>query len=109
MGLTKRTKAVLSHRHNLTASTKLELLPPFGQGAKAGASGIWAADVPAIKRSFQLLEGLSMVRRPRVRFVCMSCIIVRIIIVLGGVVILGRGVVPNVLKACAVCRRYVGG
>lgn len=62
MGLSKRSTTVVSHLSNLSMLPKLEVLPPFGAGSKAGASGIWAADVPAIKRSFQLLEGLSMVR-----------------------------------------------
>lgn len=64
MGLSKRSTTKISHQNNLSVLPTLELLPPFGAGSKAGASGIWAADVPAMKRSFQLLEGLSQVRPP---------------------------------------------
>lgn len=63
MGLSKRSTTVVNHLSNLSQLPKLEMLPPFGAGSKAGASGIWAADVPAIKRSFQLLEGLSLVSK----------------------------------------------
>ena len=55
--------AMITHHNNLAVLPKLELVSPFSQGSKAGASGIWAADVPAIRRSFELIEGLSMVRR----------------------------------------------
>lgn len=64
MGLSRRTQATISRANSSVgarSTTQVEVLPPFGQGAKAGASGIAAADVPAIKRSYQLLEGLSLV------------------------------------------------
>eukprot|EP00752_Nemacystus_decipiens_P017641 g15812.t1 len=60
MGLSKRSTTVVKHLDNLSQLPRLEVIPPFGAGSKAGASGIWAADVPAIKRSHQLLEGLSL-------------------------------------------------
>lgn len=65
MGLSKRSSTVVNHLSNLSQLPRLEMLPPFGAGSKAGASGIWAADVPAIKRSFQLLEGLSLVSKAK--------------------------------------------
>lgn len=61
MGLGRRSRAYISHVTNNSASGRAELQAPFAQGSKAGASGISAADVPAIKRSFELLEGLSQV------------------------------------------------
>ena len=59
--LNKRPTAKIVQLSNLEVLPKLEPLPPFGQGSKVGASGISAADVPAMKRSFDLLKGLSMV------------------------------------------------
>ena len=68
----KRGTAVITHHNNLAALPKLDLVNPFGQGSKAGACGIWAADVPAIRRSFELIEGLSMVRRRGIRLTVYS-------------------------------------
>lgn len=62
MDLAKRSTTVVSHMNNLSMLPKLEALPPFGPGSKSAASGIWASDVPAMQRSFQLLDGLSLVR-----------------------------------------------
>eukprot|EP00903_Cladosiphon_okamuranus_P015566 g14371.t1 len=72
MGLSKRSTTKVSHLSNLSMLPKLEMLPPFGAGNKVGASGIWAADVPAMKRSFELLEGLSMARTKLERYPCME-------------------------------------
>ncbi|CAM9426216.1 unnamed protein product, partial [Scytosiphon promiscuus] len=72
MGLSKRATAVVSHLSNLSMLPRLEMLPPFGPGSKAGASGIWAADVPAMKRSYELLEGLSLARAKLARYPCMD-------------------------------------
>ncbi|CAM9458256.1 unnamed protein product, partial [Ectocarpus sp. 12 AP-2014] len=60
MDLPKRSTTVVSHLNNLSMLPKLEALPPFGPGSKSAASGIWASDVPAMQRSFQLLDGLSL-------------------------------------------------